>query len=91
MMTEIGIGVLFAAWFVTVYLLIAKLAGPRKQRAALWRHWSQTAFDPAELAGGKKPQLFLTTEELSHHHSQARSRKGTGRQQQRPAADADRR
>ena len=90
-MTEIGIGVLFAAWFVTAYLLIARLAGTRKQRAALWRHWSQTAFDATELAAGKRPQLFLTTEELRHHHSQSSSRKDAGPQQQRPRSDAGRR
>ena len=64
-MAEIGIGVLFAAWFVTAYLLIAKFLLPRKQRAALWRHWTQPNFDAAQLSGGKKPQLFLTTEALS--------------------------
>ena len=87
-MAEIGIGVLFAAWFVTFYLLIAKLFGPRKQRAALWRHWSQPNFDAAQLAGEKKPQLFLTTEALSQHHSQARTRQSAG--QQRAASDKDR-
>lgn len=87
-MAEIGIGVLFAAWFVTFYLLIAKLFLPRKQRAALWRHWTQPNFDAAQLSGGKKPQLFLTTKALSQHHSQARTRKAAA--QQRPASDKDR-
>jgi hypothetical protein len=88
-MTEIGIGVLFAAWFVMAYLLIAKLVGPRKQQMAIWRHWTQPNFDAAQLAGGKRPQLFLTTEELSQHHSQARGHKPAG---QKPAAsDKDRR
>lgn len=88
-MTEIGIGVLFAAWFVMAYLLCAKLIGPRKERIAIWRHWTQPSFDAAQLADGKKPQLFLTTEELSQHHSQARNRQQSGRQ--RPAHDNDRR
>ncbi|HYO92449.1 MAG TPA: hypothetical protein VEQ40_12470 [Pyrinomonadaceae bacterium] len=87
-MAEIGIGVLFAAWFVTAYLLIAKLFLPRKQRAALWRHWVQPNFDAAQLSGGKKPQLFLTTEALSQHHSQARSRKAS--EHERPASDKER-
>lgn len=87
-MSEIGIGVLFAAWFVTIYLLIAKFFGTRKQRGALWRPWSQPNFDAAQLSGGKKPQLFLTTEALSLHHSQSRS--GQHAQQQRPASDKDR-
>ena len=88
-MNEIGIGVLFAAWFVTAYLLIARLMGTRRQRAALWRHWSQSTFDAAQLASGKKPQLFLTTEALSQHHSQTRNRQSAG--QQRAASDQDRR
>ncbi|HEY0384483.1 MAG TPA: hypothetical protein VGC64_00660 [Pyrinomonadaceae bacterium] len=86
-MTEIGIGILFAAWFVTVYLLIAKLVGPRrKQRLALWRHWSTAQFDGAQLAGGRKPQLFLTTEALSRHHTEGQGRKPAGRK----SAGADR-
>ena len=89
-MAEIGIGVLFAAWFVTFYLLVAKLFGPRKQRAAaLWRHWTQPDFDAAQLAAGKKPQLFLTTEALSRHHSQAGVRQPAGKE--RRASDEDQR
>ena len=88
-MAEIGIGVLFAAWFVTFYLLVAKLFGPRKQRAAaLWRHWTQPDFDAAQLAAGKKPQLFLTAEALSRHHTQARTLKSA--EQQRTPSDKDR-
>lgn len=90
-MVEIGIGVLFAAWFVTIYLLIAKLFGPRKQQLAVWRHWTQPTFDAAQLSGDKRPQLFLTTEALSQHHSQARGQRHAGQQQQqRPATDKDR-
>ena len=88
-MAEIGIGVLFAAWFVMAYLIIAKLIGPRKQQMAIWRHWTQTPFDVAQLSTGKKPQLFLTTEALSQHHSRARNRKSTGGQP--TGSDNDRR
>jgi hypothetical protein len=77
-MTEIGIGVLFAVWFVMAYLIIAKLIGPRKQQMAIWRHWTNSTFDAAQLSAGKKPQLFLTTEALSQHHAQAGNRKATG-------------
>lgn len=90
-MIEIGIGLLFAAWFVTVYLLIAKLILPRKQRMALWRHWSQPTFDAAQLADGKKPQLFLPTDALSQHHSQAKNQSRAGQQQPRPNSGSDRR
>lgn len=88
-MAEIGIGVLFAAWFVMAYLIIAKLIGPRKQQMAIWRHWTQSSFDAAQLSAGKKPQLFLTTEALSQHHSQARNRPST--RGPRPPSDNDRR
>lgn len=88
-MAEVGIGVLFAAWFVMAYLIIAKLIGPRKQQMAIWRHWTQPAFDAAQLSAGKKPQLFLTTEALSQHHSQARNRPSA--RGQRPPSDNDRR
>ncbi len=91
-MSEIGIGVLFAAWFVTFYLLVAKLFGPRRERAmALWRHWSHPRFDAAQLADGRRPQLFLTTESLSQHHSQAKTVKPAGQQQRRPPSDGERR
>lgn len=89
-MTEIGIGVLFAVWFVLAYLLIAKLAAPLKQRIEVWRHyWTQPSFDAAQLSGGKTPQLFLTTEALSQHHSRAGNRKSAG--QPRPSSDEERR
>lgn len=89
-MSEIGIGVLFAAWFVAIYLLIAKLLGPRKEQLAIWRHWTQPTFDAAQLADGKRPQLFLTTEAMSRHHSQPRGNRHARQQPQRPASDKDR-
>ncbi|HEY0407608.1 MAG TPA: hypothetical protein VGC89_17875 [Pyrinomonadaceae bacterium] len=88
-MFEIGIGVLFAFWFVMAYLLFAKLVGPRKQRIAVWRHWTQPSFDAAQLGGGKRPQLFLTTEALSQHHSRAGAQQRAG--ETRAASDKDRR
>ncbi|HEX7999090.1 MAG TPA: hypothetical protein VF528_11935 [Pyrinomonadaceae bacterium] len=93
-MIEIGIGVLFAAWFVTLYLLISKLFGPRKQQLAVWRHWTQPTFDAAQMADGKRPQLFLTADALSRHHSQPRGQRHAGQQQQqqqRPDSGQDRR
>ncbi|MDX6696542.1 MAG: hypothetical protein QOF02_4145 [Blastocatellia bacterium] len=89
-MSEIGIGILFAFWFVMAYLLVAKLVGPRMQRIAVWRHWMQPSFDAAQLAGGKRPQLFLTTEALSQHHSRAGAQQPRAGES-RPATDKDRR
>lgn len=89
-MTEIGIGLLFAAWFVMAYLLIAKLLGPRKQQMAIWRHWTQPTFDVAQLSDGKRPQLFLTTEALSQHHSRAHGQKPAGQPPPRPPSDRGR-
>lgn len=69
-MEEVGIGVLFAAWFVTAYLLIARLRATHGPHAiTFWRNRSQTSFGNTQLSGGERPQLFLTTEALSRHHS----------------------
>lgn len=83
-MTEIVIGVLFAAWFVTAYLLMAKFLGPRRRWAALWQRWTRDGFDAAQLAGDKRPQLFLTTDALSHHHARAAGRSAAATEQQQP-------
>lgn len=69
-MEEVGIGVLFAAWFITAYLLITRLRTTHGRRTTtFWRNWWQTLFGAAHLSGDERPQLFLTTEALSQHHS----------------------
>ena len=72
-MTEIGIGLLFAFWFVLAYLLISKLFGANELGQTRWRELLRTSADDAKSIGGKKPHLFLSSSELSEHHSQAKS------------------
>ena len=72
-MSEIGIGLLFAFWFVLAYLLISKLFGGKELGQTRWRELLRTSADDGRSIGGKKPHLFLSTPEMSEHHSQARS------------------
>jgi hypothetical protein len=76
-MTEIGIGLLFAFWFVLAYLLISKLFGPDEQGQTRWREILRPSA--GRSIGAKKPHLFLSTSEMSEHHSQAKSGKSSGK------------
>ncbi|HEX8774249.1 MAG TPA: hypothetical protein VF735_11615 [Pyrinomonadaceae bacterium] len=70
-MSEIGIGLLFAFWFVLAYLLISKLFGAKELGQMRWRELLRPSADDGRLIGGKRPHLFLSTSEMSEHHSQA--------------------
>ncbi|HYE66257.1 MAG TPA: hypothetical protein VD966_11780 [Pyrinomonadaceae bacterium] len=75
-MTEIGVGVLFALWFVTLYLLVSKLLRPGKYGRPLWREI--LALNPCGAShqpGARKPHLFLRPSEMGEHHS--RTTKGS--------------
>ncbi|HYY58163.1 MAG TPA: hypothetical protein VE842_12590 [Pyrinomonadaceae bacterium] len=76
-MTEIGIGLLFAFWFVLAYLLISKLFGPDEQGQTRWREILRPSA--AKSIAAKKPHLFLSTPEMSDHHSQAKSSASSGK------------
>lgn len=80
-MSEIATGLLFAFWFVLAYLLISRLFGSREQGRARWRDLFQPSVDAARSIGAKKPHLFLTTKEMSDHHSQAASKTASGKEQ----------
>ncbi|HEV2913352.1 MAG TPA: hypothetical protein VGX92_08555 [Pyrinomonadaceae bacterium] len=77
-MTEIGIGLLFAFWFVLAYLLISKLFGPDDQGQTRWREILRPSASAGRSIGAKKPQLFLSASELSEHHSQSKSGSSSG-------------
>ena len=66
-MIEALVGVLFAAFFVTVYFIISLL---RRRREVDGAHWSE--LYPPALRGANpidaKPKLFRTTDEMSRHH-----------------------
>jgi hypothetical protein len=72
-MSEIGIGLLFAFWFVLGYLLISKLFGAKELGQTRWRELLRPSADDGRSIGGKRPHLFLSTTEMSEHHSQAKS------------------
>ena len=71
-MTEIGIGLLFAFWFVLAYVLVSKLFGSDQYGQTRWREILRPSVDTARSIGAKKPHLFLSTSEMSQHHSQSK-------------------
>jgi hypothetical protein len=71
-MSEIGIGLLFAFWFVLAYLLISKLFGSNQLGATRWREILRPSGDDSRSIGAKKPHLFLSSSEMSEHHSRAK-------------------
>jgi hypothetical protein len=66
-MAEVGIGVLFAIWFIAVYLLVSKL---RRRDRPSYGPISLAPLDTTKLLGAPQQQKrFLTTAEMSEHHS----------------------
>ena len=68
-MSEVIIGVMFSAGFSVTYLFISKLfemSGRAGGRGLLCRRSAQGA---GKSGGGRPPKLFMTTGELSKHHS----------------------
>jgi hypothetical protein len=82
-MSEIGIGLLFAFWFVLAYLLISKIFRSKEQGQTRWRDLFRPSADAARSIGAKKPHLFLTGSELSDHHSQAAGGSGSSSAKER--------
>lgn len=79
-MSEIGIGLLFAFWFVLGYLLVSKLLGSDKREQLRWREILRPPASAARAIGAKRPHLFLTTSEMSEHHSQATGKPASGKE-----------
>ncbi len=78
-MAELGIGVLFAIWFIVMYLLVSRW---RKRDERLYGRVSLNPLDTAKILGTQQqPRRFLTTEAMSEHHAQ---KKGT------PSAESNR-
>jgi hypothetical protein len=73
-MAEVGIGVLFAIWFIAVYLLVARLRQRGKRSYGLV---SLAPLDTAKLLGASPPKHFLTTAALSEHHSPKKGSQST--------------
>lgn len=67
-MVEIGVGLLFALCFITIYLLISRFFGSNK-RKPLRGAIALAPLDSAKAIGTNRPKLFLTTREISERHS----------------------
>ncbi len=75
-MFEAGIGIVCAASFVASYLFIARLCQPDRNGRAVWRSLiTPTPLDAVTTIGAKSSGDFLTTAELSEHHSQLKDGK----------------
>ncbi len=75
-MAELGIGVLFAIWFIAMYLLIARW---RKRDKQLYGAVSLNPLDTAKLLGAQQQQKrYLTTEAMSQHHAQKKGSPSAG-------------
>jgi hypothetical protein len=65
-MAEVGIGILFAVWFIAMYLLVSR-----------WRRRGERSYGPVSLAPLETTRLLdaprqkrsLTAAELSTHHN----------------------
>jgi hypothetical protein len=71
-MIEIGIGVLFAVLFVTAYLLVSKLLRSGDGGQSRWRELGNHPLGGSKRIESKPPRLFLTTGEMSEHHSKTK-------------------
>lgn len=67
-MAELGIGVLFAIWFIVMYLLVSRW---RKRDERLYGRVSLNPLDTTKiLRAQQQHRRFLTTEAMSEHHAQ---------------------
>jgi hypothetical protein len=66
-MIEALVGVLFAAFFVTVYFIISLLRRRGEVDGPGWSELSSPALRGANHIDAK-PKLFRTTDEMSRHH-----------------------
>jgi hypothetical protein len=78
-MSEIGIGLLFAFWFVLGYLLVSRVIGRNERGQIRWRDLLRPSSDAATALGTKRPHLFLTTSEMSEHHAQPTGKSSAGK------------
>ena len=78
-MSEIGIGLLFAFWFVLGYLLVSRLIGRNECGQIRWRDLLRPSSDAAKALADKRPHLFLTTSEMSEHHAQPTGKSSSGK------------
>ncbi len=69
-MIELGIGIFFAASFVTAYLVAAKCCKPGAGKYILHRCLTTSmSSHSVRMHDAKNAKKFLTADELSEHHS----------------------
>lgn len=76
-MFELGLGVLLAAVFIAVYLLIAKLfRSDRRELGGLPPSVSLNPVESANAIGAGKTRAALSAGELSEHHAGGEKKAG---------------
>lgn len=78
-MIEIGIGVLFAVVFIAAYLLVKKVLGSNDDSQSRWRELSSHQLSRSKQVAAKPQKLFLTSNEMREHHSQAKGKQPEGK------------
>ena len=71
-MIELIISLVFAFMFIMAYLFVAKLRNTKILGASTLSELFQSNCSSSKAIEGRKPTLFLTTKELSEHHSGSR-------------------
>lgn len=74
-MAEVGIGILFAVWFIAMYLFVNRL---RRRGERSYEPVSLAPLDTSRLLDApQQQQRFLTTSAMSEHHASGKgSRSG---------------
>jgi hypothetical protein len=66
-MVEVGIGILFAVWFIAIYLFVSRL---RRRGERAYEPVSLAPLDTSRLLDAPPRQKrFLTTGAMSEHHA----------------------
>jgi hypothetical protein len=71
---EVGIGLLFAIWFIAMYLIVSRL---RQRDGRSYGPVSLAPLDTTKLLGASQPKRFLTTAAMSEHHSPKKENSST--------------
>jgi hypothetical protein len=67
---EVGIGILFAVWFIAMYLFVSRL---RRRGERPYERVSLAPLDTSRLLDAPPEQKrFLTTSAMSEHHASER-------------------
>jgi hypothetical protein len=65
-MAEVGIGVLFAVWFIAMYLFVSRL---RRRGERSYGPVSLNPLDTSRSLDAPQQKRFLTTSAMSEHHA----------------------